>query len=183
MTILLLRRAADAPPGRMTRLSQFDLPPPAESEQIPWQCRPRENQRTTRPPLCSVIPSIFGCLRSIKSSTGSSTAMCHHAWSSTSRQLIRRTGARKQISTWRPQELVPQEICEGVSLATILFGVEINNLGGQARISSARTLSPRSACFACGSDQPTLNISVATVRSPWQWLGGDYGCELTSSRR
>jgi hypothetical protein len=60
------------------------------------------------------LEPILSCnlyLRSIKSLTGSNTAMCHHAWYSTSRKLRRRSSIRKLISISQRHVQRPQEIC------------------------------------------------------------------------
>jgi hypothetical protein len=44
-----------------------------------------------------------------------------------------------------------------LSIATILSGFEINNIGVRARISSAVTCS---TCFACGSEQPCASFAT-----------------------
>ena len=64
-----------------------------------------------------------------------------------------------------------------VSLATILSGFEINNIGVQARISSAVTLPPCSTCFACGSEQSFASFATDKISFWRTWLfDGSLSC-------
>jgi hypothetical protein len=55
-------------------------------------------------------------------------------------------------------------------LATILSGFEINNIGVQARSSSAITLPPCSTHFACGSEQPFASFETKKIYFWRIWL-------------
>ncbi len=57
-----------------------------------------------------------------------------------------------------------------LSLATILSGFEISNIGEQAKISSAITLPLCSTCFACGSEQPFASFATDKICFWRTWL-------------
>ena len=58
------------------------------------------------------------------------------------------TGKQSEFTNWKATSGE-----RGLSIDTILSGFEINDIGVQARISSAITLPPCSTCFVRGSEQ------------------------------
>jgi hypothetical protein len=123
------------------------------------------------------ISSCSPCLRSTKSSSVLSTAICRHVWCLTSRGPKRRTSARRKISISQPRMQVPQEFCE----ARCVFDWECVQVCHKCAVpfdpmcAKALLFNTRANCFRAGlivgkslnrngdktwkapSDSPTLN--------------------------